>query len=101
MNTTLSNIRIVLIGTQHPGNIGSAARAMKTMGLRSLQLVHPERFPDPDASMLAAGADDVLVMARLRRLYLRAGLDTREVRILRGILSEAQRMARLAGGRQA
>ena len=248
MNTTLSNIRIVLIGTQHPGNIGSAARAMKTMGLRSLHLVHPERFPDPDASMLAAGADDVLaaagihadldaalagcrlvpstsarrrhvpmpelsprqaarqlvdaaaagpvalvfgrertglenhelqrchasvgipadpeysslnlaaavqvlayelrlaslgddagalagaapapepdeppatadeleqaladidfhkgkppemVMARLRRLYLRAGLDTREVRILRGILSEAQRMARLAGGRQA
>ena len=42
-----------------------------------------------------------MVLARLRRLYLRAGLDTREVRILRGILSEAQRMARLAGGRQA
>ena len=247
MNPGLANIRIVLIGTQHPGNIGSAARAMKTMGLRSLQLVHPERFPDPDASMLAAGADDVLAaagihadldaalagcrlvlgtsarrrhvpmpelsprqaarqlvdaaaagpvalvfgrertglenhelqrchasvgipadpeysslnlaaavqvlayelrlavldaapvaasasdlashaelegffaqlgetldaidfhkgrapesaMRKLRRLYLRAGLDTREVRILRGILSEAQRMARLAGGRQA
>lgn len=255
MNTPLSNLRIVLVGTQHPGNIGSAARAMKTMGLSDLQLVAPERFPDKDASMLAAGADDLLeaagvhadldgalagcrlvlgtsarrrhvpmpelsprqaaarlvaeaalgpvalvfgrertglenhelqrchasvgipadpgysslnlaaavqvlayeirlaalgddtgelsgtaprpepeeppatadelerlfghldqalgdidfhkgkppdmVMQRLRRLFLRAGLDSREVKILRGILSEAQRMARLAGGRQA
>jgi tRNA (cytidine32/uridine32-2'-O)-methyltransferase len=254
MNTPLANLRIVLVGTQHPGNIGSAARAMKTMGLSALQLVAPERFPDKDASMLAAGADDVLdvagvhaglddalagcrlvlgtsarrrhvpmpelsprqaaarlvaeaahgpvalvfgrertglenhelqrchasvgipadpaysslnlaaavqvlayeirlaalgddgrlsgsaprpepeeppatadelerlfghldqaladidfhkgkppdmVMQRLRRLFLRAGLDSREVKILRGILSEAQRMARLAGGRQA
>jgi TrmH family RNA methyltransferase len=255
MNTPLANVRIVLVGTQHPGNIGSAARAMKTMGLSALHLVAPERFPDPDASMLAAGADDVLdaagrhadldaalagchfvlgtsarrrhvpmpelsprqaarqlfaaaaagpvalvfgrertglenaelqrchaavaipadpaysslnlaaavqvlayelrlaslgddagevsgsaprpdpeeppatadelerlfghldqaladidfhkgkppemVMQRLRRLFLRAGLDSREVKILRGILSEAQRMARLAAGRQA
>lgn len=255
MNTPLQNLRIVLVGTQHPGNIGSAARAMKTMGLHGLHLVAPERFPDPDAAMMAAGADDLLaaapvhadldaalagchfvlgttarrrhvpmpelgpreaarqlyaaaargpvalvfgrertglenaelqrchasvaipsdpafsslnlaaavqvlayelrlaslgegdpaaaapvplpapeeppatadelerlfghleqalddidfhkgkppemVMARLRRLYLRAGLDSREVKILRGILSEAQRMARLAGGRQA
>lgn len=54
------NIRIVLVGTQHPGNIGSAARAMKTMGLASLRLVAPERFPDPEANMLAAGADDLL-----------------------------------------
>ena len=47
------------------------------------------------------GKPPEMVMSRLRRLFLRAGLDTREVRILRGILSEAQRMARLAGGRQA
>jgi len=53
-------IRIVLVGTQHPGNIGSAARAMKTMGLSRLVLVAPQRAPDVDAWALAAGADDVL-----------------------------------------
>jgi len=53
-------IRIVLVGTQHPGNIGSAARALKTMGLARLVLVAPQRFPHPDAQALAAGADDVL-----------------------------------------
>jgi tRNA C32,U32 (ribose-2'-O)-methylase TrmJ len=47
------------------------------------------------------GKPPEMVMARLRRLYLRAALDSREVKILRGILSEAQRMARLAAGRQA
>jgi TrmH family RNA methyltransferase len=54
------SIRIVLVGTSHPGNIGSAARAMKTMGLESLYLVAPERYPSPEATALAAGADDVL-----------------------------------------
>jgi TrmH family RNA methyltransferase len=58
-------IRIVLIGTQHPGNIGSAARAMKTMGLSNLVLVAPRRFPDPEASALAAGAEDILLQARV------------------------------------
>lgn len=53
-------IRIVLVGTQHPGNIGSAARAMKTMGLQRLVLVAPERFPHADAVAMAAGAGDVL-----------------------------------------
>jgi len=56
-------IRIVLVGTQHPGNIGSAARALRTMGLRRLALVAPERFPHPEASALAAGAVDVLEAA--------------------------------------
>ncbi|HOU66509.1 MAG TPA: TrmH family RNA methyltransferase, partial [Thermomonas sp.] len=41
-----SQLRIVLVGTQHPGNIGSAARAMKTMGLSKLVLVAPEKAPD-------------------------------------------------------
>jgi TrmH family RNA methyltransferase len=59
------SIRIVLVGTSHPGNIGSAARAMKTMGLESLYLVAPERFPADEATMLAAGADDVLQNARV------------------------------------
>jgi tRNA (cytidine32/uridine32-2'-O)-methyltransferase len=58
--------RIVLVGTQHPGNIGSAARAMKTMGLSQLVLVAPMRFPHAEADALAAGADDVLEAAQLR-----------------------------------
>lgn len=53
-------IRIVLVGPQHPGNIGSAARAMKTMGLNQLRLVAPERYPHLDATTMAVGADDVL-----------------------------------------
>ena len=49
-------LRIVLVGTQHPGNIGSAARAMKTMGLSRLMLVAPQRFPDRDAYALEIAA---------------------------------------------
>jgi len=58
-------LRIVLVGTQHPGNIGSAARAMKTMGLDRLLLVTPERFPHDEAFALAAGAGDVLDRAEI------------------------------------
>ena len=58
-------IRIVLVGTQHPGNIGSAARAMKTMGLSRLVLVAPKRFPDPEAVTLSAGAEDILQQAQV------------------------------------
>jgi len=54
------NIRVVLSHTTHPGNIGAAARAMKTMGLRHLYLINPRYFPDPQATAMAAGADDVL-----------------------------------------
>jgi tRNA (cytidine32/uridine32-2'-O)-methyltransferase len=64
--TMTPNPRIVLVGTQHPGNIGSAARAMKTMGLDQLVLVAPQRFPHAEADALAAGADDVLAAAQLR-----------------------------------
>ena len=60
---TFHSIRIVLVGTSHPGNIGSTARAMKTMGLSKLYLVTPEAFPHPKAIGMAAGADDVLVDA--------------------------------------
>lgn len=56
----LERIRMVLVGTQHPRNIGSAARALKTMGFGRLHLVAPERFPHPEAFALAAGADDLL-----------------------------------------
>ena len=56
----LDRIRFVLHATQHPGNIGAAARAMKNMGLSQLYLVAPERFPHPDAYARAAGADQLL-----------------------------------------
>ena len=53
-------VRIVLVAPSHPGNIGAAARAMKTMGFSDLALVRPERFPDPQAEWRAAAAVDVL-----------------------------------------
>lgn len=59
----LERIRIVLVSTSHPGNIGSAARAMKTMGLSQLYLVAPHEFPHPKALEMASGADDVLAGA--------------------------------------
>lgn len=58
-----TRLRIVLVGTQHPGNIGSAARALKTMGLDRLVLVAPEKAPNAESYALAAGADDVLAAA--------------------------------------
>jgi len=61
----LKNIRIVLCETAHPGNIGAAARALKTMGLGGLHLVAPGRFPNPQAEWLASGATDVLRRARV------------------------------------
>jgi tRNA (cytidine32/uridine32-2'-O)-methyltransferase len=70
-----SSIRVVLVGTQHPGNIGSAARAMKTMGLYELHLVKPHKFPHSEASALAAGAMDVLDNAVLHNSLADAVAD--------------------------
>ncbi|MGI9263631.1 MAG: RNA methyltransferase, partial [Gammaproteobacteria bacterium] len=53
-------IRIVLVGTTHPGNIGASARAMKTMGLERLWLVAPATHPSAEASARATGAADIL-----------------------------------------
>src|SRR6478609_130674 len=53
-------IRIVLCRPSHPGNIGAAARAMKTMGLADLRLVAPERYPAPEAEWMATGGKDIL-----------------------------------------
>jgi TrmH family RNA methyltransferase len=61
----LSNIRIVLVATTHPGNIGAAARAMKNMGLSDLALVTPKVFPSAEATARASGANDVLENARV------------------------------------
>lgn len=62
---TLKNIRIVLARTSHPGNIGAAARALKTMGLSELALVNPRQFPHPEADARSTGAIDVLNRARV------------------------------------
>jgi tRNA/rRNA methyltransferase len=56
----LERIRVVLSHPSHPGNIGAAARAMKTMGLTRLYLVNPRMFPDPQADAMATGAVDIL-----------------------------------------
>jgi len=60
-----NNIRVVLCAPSHPGNIGAAARAMKTMGLSQLWLVNPARFPDPEANWRASRATDVLEHAHV------------------------------------
>ncbi len=54
------SIRIVLVGTTHPGNIGAVARAMKNMGLSDLALVNPRFFPHDEATARASGATDIL-----------------------------------------
>lgn len=59
----LSDIKIVLVGTTHPGNIGAVARAMKNMKMANLCLVAPKIFPSADATARASGADDVLASA--------------------------------------
>jgi tRNA (cytidine32/uridine32-2'-O)-methyltransferase len=61
----LKNIRIVLVDTSHPGNIGAAARAMKNMSLRQLHLVTPHNYPHQEATSRASGADDLLNDARV------------------------------------
>jgi tRNA (cytidine32/uridine32-2'-O)-methyltransferase len=59
----LSHIKIVLVETPHPGNIGAVARAMKNMAMTNLWLVSPKIFPSADATSRASGADDVLAKA--------------------------------------
>lgn len=61
----LSDIRIVLVETSHPGNIGATARAMKTMGLTRLALVAPKYPTHPEATALASNAVDVLEQAQV------------------------------------
>lgn len=71
----LANIKIVLVRTFHPGNIGSAARAMKTMGLSELLLVQPLDYPHAQAETMAAGASDILGSARVVGSVLEAVAD--------------------------
>jgi len=65
LNTRLSRVRVVLVNTSHPGNIGAVARAMKNMGLNQLVLVNPAEFPSGEARARASGATDILEQARV------------------------------------
>ena len=58
-----ANLRIVMVETTHPGNIGAAARAMKNMGQQNLYLVKPKIYPSAEVTARAAGADDILARA--------------------------------------
>jgi TrmH family RNA methyltransferase len=99
----LQPIATVLMQTSHPGNIGSAARALKTMGLSQLRLVAPLRFPDPEATALASGAEDVLERAVVHASLEQALGDARVVfgssdrrRGIRMLEIEPREFARLA-----
>lgn len=83
-------LRVVLVGTQHPGNIGSAARAMKTMGFSRLYLVAPLQFPHPEAYALAAGANDVLEAAVRVETLAEAVADCR---LVMGCTARSRRIA--------
>ncbi|MGR8981653.1 MAG: RNA methyltransferase [Gammaproteobacteria bacterium] len=71
----LSDIKIVLVGTTHPGNIGAVARAMKNMKMTNLALVAPKIFPSADATARASGADDILASAKVCRTLHEAIAD--------------------------
>lgn len=83
-------IRFVLVGTQHPGNIGAAARAMKTMGLTRLVLVAPEKALDEDAYRRSAGAEDVLSDAPIFETLAEAVADCT---LVIGCTARARRVA--------
>ena len=84
-----SNVHIVLINTSHSGNIGSSARAMKTMGFKNLILVNPKKFPSEEANSLAVGCADVLENANIYD-NLSDALETSEINI--GFTSRKRRV---------
>lgn len=104
----LDNIRVVLTRTSHPGNIGAAARAMKTMGLSQLVLVEPAVFPNSQADAMASGAVDVLANARvcatlaeaLADTTLALGLSARRRDIVAEVLMPGEAVARALGAAQ-
>ena len=71
----VATVRFVLVEPTHPGNIGGAARAMKTMGFNRLCLVNPRRFPADEATAMAVGADDVLRQASRAGSFAEAVAD--------------------------
>jgi tRNA (cytidine32/uridine32-2'-O)-methyltransferase len=100
----LDNIRIVLVNTSHPGNIGGVARAMKNMGLSRLYLVEPRQYPDEQANWRAASASDILEQAVVTETLEEAigdcqfvvGTSARERRIPWPLLDPRQCAGRMA-----
>lgn len=100
----ISHFRVVLCQTSHPGNIGAAARAMKTMGLSQLYLVEPRQFPDAEATALACGAADLLENAvicptleeALRGCSLVIGLSARKRQLSHELVSVREAALRAA-----
>lgn len=78
-NEIFKNITFVLSNTSHPGNIGSSARAIKTMGFENLTLINPEKFPDTQADALASGAKDLLEKAKVENNFKTAIRDSQVV----------------------
>ena len=107
MTPRLDNLCIVMVHTSHPGNIGSAARALKTMGIKDLRLVQPTRFNSPETKALASGADDILDNARLCDTLEEAladchyviGTSARSERSLRWPQMDARQCGQLAAER--
>ncbi len=105
----LDAVRIVLTRTSHPGNIGAAARAMKTMGLSQLVLVDPAVFPNSQAEAMASGATDVLDNARvcatlgeaLADTTLALGVSARRRDIVSEVLMPGEAASRALGEAQA
>ncbi len=93
-----TRIRFVLVGTQHPGNIGAAARAMKTMGLSRLVLVAPEQPLDEVAFRRSAGAEDVLGDALVFATLAEAVADCR---LVLGCTARAPRVLPEVAGQRA
>lgn len=83
-------IRIVLVGTQHPGNLGSAARAMRTMGLTRMVLVAPEKAPNLDTAAMAAGAEALVMDAPVFATLEEAVADCR---LVLGCTARSRRIA--------
>lgn len=79
INEPSSNIHVVLVRPQQPGNIGSVCRAMKTMGFSKLTLVEPERFPHPEAVWMASSAADILSQLNVVSTLAEALQDTEYV----------------------
>jgi len=100
---SLSNVRVVLSHTSHPGNIGAAARAMKTMGLEQLYLINPVKFPDKQADIMAVSAVDVLRNAvicssldeALQGAVLVAGISARVRDVSQEVLTPREAMPQL------
>lgn len=79
-----------MVGTTHPGNIGAAARAIKTMGFTQLDLVSPRHFPHPDAVAMASGAEDLFAQTRLYETLSEAIADCG---LVIGLTSRSRRLA--------